>query len=123
MAPGAVIVAAFGSSPVLHAAQGDLTGVYPSEVFPSEIRSTGVGFAAAVSRIGAAAGTFLLPIGISTIGIGASVLIGAAVCVGGAVIGARDDGPDAHPHQRTWRAHHARIGDRPRLIPGPCAPG
>ena len=86
MAPGAVVVVCFAVFSLFNAAQGDLTGVYPSEVFPSEIRSTGVGFSAAVSRIGAAAGTFLLPIGISTIGIGPSVLIGAAVCVGGAVI-------------------------------------
>jgi putative MFS transporter len=86
MAPGAVIVICFAVFSLFNAAQGDLTGVYPSEVFPSEIRSTGVGFAAAVSRIGAAAGTFLLPIGISSIGIGASVMIGAAICVGGAVI-------------------------------------
>jgi putative MFS transporter len=86
MAPGAVVVACFAIFSLFNAAQGDLTGVYPSEVFPSEIRSTGVGFSAAISRIGAAAGTFLLPVGISTIGIGASMLVGAAICVVGGII-------------------------------------
>jgi hypothetical protein len=33
---------------------GTLTSVYPGEVFPTEIRGIGTGFAAAVSRIGAA---------------------------------------------------------------------
>ena len=40
-----------------------LTSVYPGEMFPTEIRGIGTGFAAAVSRLGAGAGTFLLPIG------------------------------------------------------------
>lgn len=71
---------------LFNAASGDLTGVYPSEVFPSELRASGVGLAAAASRIGAAAGTFLLPVGISHIGIGPSVMIGGVVCVVGALV-------------------------------------
>ena len=85
-APGLVVIICFGVFSLFNAASGDLTGVYPAEVFPSELRSSGVGFAAAFSRIGAAAGTFLLPIGITHIGIGASVIIGGAVCVLGAVV-------------------------------------
>lgn len=53
-----------------NAISGDLTGVYPAEIFPSELRGSGVGFAAAMSRIGAAGGTFLLPVGIDAFGIG-----------------------------------------------------
>lgn len=70
----------------MNAAQGNLTAVYPIEVLPTEVRSSGVGFAAACSRVGAAAGTFLLPIGIDSIGIGACMLIAAAICVVGAVL-------------------------------------
>ncbi|MGI8411103.1 MAG: MFS transporter [Solirubrobacteraceae bacterium] len=73
-------------SSFFNAAAGDLTGVYPSEIFSSELRASGIGLAAAASRLGAAAGTFLLPIGISHIGVGASVLIGAAVCAVGAFV-------------------------------------
>ncbi len=85
-APGLVVVVCFAVFSLFNAASGDLTGVYPSEIFPSELRASGVGLAAAASRIGAAAGTFLLPVGISHIGIGPSVLIGGAVCVVGALV-------------------------------------
>jgi putative MFS transporter len=45
-----------------------------------------VGIANAVSRIGAAAGTFLLPVGIEAIGLSWCMVIGAAMCVIGAVV-------------------------------------
>lgn len=85
-APGIVVVLCFAVFSFMNAAQGNLTAVYPIEVLPTEVRSTGVGFAAACSRIGAAAGTFLLPVGIDAIGIGPCMLIAAAVCVVGAVL-------------------------------------
>lgn len=46
---------------LLHRDLRTLTSVYPGEVFATEIRAIGTGFAAAVGRIGAALGTFLLP--------------------------------------------------------------
>jgi putative MFS transporter len=85
-APVAVIVAAFVAFGFFDALGGTLTGVYPSELFPTELRTTAVGVAAAASRIGAALGTFMLPTGLDTIGVGPSMLIGAAFCVAGAVI-------------------------------------
>lgn len=84
-APSLVIVGCFVLFAFFNAISGDLTGVYPSEVFPSELRATGVGLASAASRVGAAGGTFLLPIGIAHIGVGPSVLIGAAIALIGAV--------------------------------------
>ena len=53
------------------------------------MRSSGVGVGSAFSRIGAAAGTFLLPVGLTTVGVGASMVIGAAVCVLGALVSQR----------------------------------
>lgn len=85
-APGPVIVVCFATFAFSNAASGVLTGIYPAEVFPSELRATGIGFAAAASRVGAALGTFLLPVGVDHIGVGPSVLIGAAICVVGAVV-------------------------------------
>jgi putative MFS transporter len=85
-APGAIVVACFAVFSFFNALSGNLTAVYPIEILPTGVRSSGVGFAAAASRVGAAAGTFLLPIGISTIGIGPSMLIAAAICVVGAVM-------------------------------------
>ena len=54
--------------------------VYPAELFPSHLRASGTGVAAAFSRLGAAGGTFLLPLGIAHLGVGPSMLIGAAIC-------------------------------------------
>ncbi|HEV7752830.1 MAG TPA: MFS transporter [Baekduia sp.] len=85
-APVAIVMACFVAFGFFNALGGTLTGPYPSELFPTELRTTAVGVGAAASRIGAALGTFLLPIGLDTIGIGASMLVGSAFCVVGAVI-------------------------------------
>jgi putative MFS transporter len=47
----------------------NLTGVYPPELFPTELRSEGVGMCTAISRLGAAVGTYLLPVGIYYLGL------------------------------------------------------
>lgn len=85
-APGAVVVLCFAVFSLFNAAQGNLTVVYPSEILPTEVRGTGIGIAAAFSRIAAAAGTFLLPIGIDTIGVGACMVIAGGVCVVGGIV-------------------------------------
>jgi putative MFS transporter len=85
-APPVVILVCFALFAFFNALSGNLTAVYPIELFPTDVRASGVGVASAFSRIGAAIGTFLLPIGISTIGVGASMLIGAALCAIGAVV-------------------------------------
>jgi putative MFS transporter len=84
--PVVLVIACFVAFAFANALAADLCGVYPNELFPTDLRAVGVGVAAAVSRIGAAAGTFLLPIGLNTIGVGPSMLIGAAFCVAGAVL-------------------------------------
>ena len=78
--PAAILLACLVASAFFNAISGDPTGVYPAEIFPSELRGTRVGFSAAMSRIGAAGGTFLLPVGIDRLGIGPSMLIAGAVC-------------------------------------------
>ncbi|MGI8696162.1 MAG: MFS transporter [Mycobacteriales bacterium] len=85
-APAIIVVVCFAGFSFFNAISGDLTGVYPAEVFPSHLRSSGIGFAAAMSRVGAAAGTFLLPIGVAHFGVGPSVLIGGGICVVGALV-------------------------------------
>jgi putative MFS transporter len=84
--PVEVVIACFVGFAFFNALAADMCGVYPNELFPTDLRTTGVGVAAAASRIGAAIGTFLLPIGLDTIGVGPSMLIGAGFCVAGAVI-------------------------------------
>jgi putative MFS transporter len=84
--PVVVVAACFVAFAFFNALAADLCGVYPNELFPTELRTTGVGVAAAASRIGAAIGTFLLPIGLDTIGVGPSMLVGAGFCVVGAIL-------------------------------------
>lgn len=85
-APPMTLVGAFAVFAFCNALTGNLTAVYPTEVFPTDVRATGVGIANAFSRIGAAAGTFLLPIGIETVGLRWCMVIGATLCVIGAVV-------------------------------------
>lgn len=76
---GAMIVIMFSIFIFFGVIAGSISGfVYPSEVFPTEIRSSGIGFCSAVSRIGAAIGTFLVPVLSESAGIG-PVLIGMGV--------------------------------------------
>jgi putative MFS transporter len=84
-APAFVVVVLFAAFALCNAAQGNLTVVYPSEIMPTEVRGTGIGIAAAVSRLSAAAGTFLLPIWLDSIGIGPSMLIFAGVLLIGGI--------------------------------------
>jgi MFS transporter, putative metabolite transport protein len=85
-APVGAIIACFVTFAFFNALAADLCTVYPNELFPTHLRTTGVGVAAAASRIGAAIGTFLLPIGLDTIGVGPSMLVGAAFCAVGALV-------------------------------------
>lgn len=62
-----------------------LPGIYPIEVFPTSVRTSGEGVASAASRAGAAAGTFLLPISISHFGLGPALVGLAVVCAVGGV--------------------------------------
>lgn len=61
-----------------------LPGIYPDEVFPTSIRTSGVGLASAASRIGAAVGTFLLPVSLRHLGLGWSMaFMGVVSLIGG----------------------------------------
>ncbi len=85
-APVAVIMACFAIFAFVIAAAADLESVYPSEIFPTEVRASGVGMAAAISRIGAAIGTFLLPTSVAQLGVGPTMLGATAILVLGLVI-------------------------------------
>jgi len=59
--PAALIIIGFGLFGVCNAGGSVLQWVYPNELFPTGIRATAVGFGAGMSRIGAAAGTYVVP--------------------------------------------------------------
>ncbi|WP_395405875.1 MFS transporter (plasmid) [Arthrobacter sp. UC242_113] len=62
----------------IEAIAGNLQFIYPAELFPTSMRAAGVGMAAALSRIGAAIGTFVLPIIVATYG-AQTLMIGTVV--------------------------------------------
>jgi putative MFS transporter len=84
--PVAIGLVAFALFVLIGSAASNLEYVYPSEIFPTEIRSSGIGFATAVSRVGAAISTFLLPVTLGGLGNQATMLLLAAVSVLGIVV-------------------------------------
>ncbi|MCL6624985.1 MFS transporter [Alicyclobacillus shizuokensis] len=65
-------------------AASNLTLIYPAELFPTDVRASGVGVVTAVSRVGSAIGTFLLPlmsVKASMFGMTAVLLFGTLVSV------------------------------------------
>lgn len=84
--PGYLTVICFAVfSCVLSAAQAQIY-VYLPELFPTRVRGSGIGIAVAVSRLGAAAGTWLLPLCVSGYGAQAALLVCAAVLILGGIV-------------------------------------
>jgi putative MFS transporter len=85
-AGGFVVVATFLAYAVGMGAATVLELVYPAELFPTSIRASATGFAAAVSRVGAFVGTFLLPLGLARFGVKTVILGACALSLIGLVI-------------------------------------
>ncbi|MBA1263309.1 MFS transporter [Stutzerimonas stutzeri] len=87
--PGAtpmLVLALFGIYALFSSLTQVMQFVYPNELFPTSIRASAVGLGTSLSRIGTAAGTYLVPVSLSTIGIGNTMLIGGAITLLGAWI-------------------------------------
>jgi putative MFS transporter len=67
-------------------AASNLTLVYPAELFPTEIRGTGVGVVTAISRVGSAIGTFLLPMSVNSFGMTLSMIAMAIILLIGTFV-------------------------------------
>ncbi|MDQ0199129.1 MFS transporter [Neobacillus ginsengisoli] len=67
-------------------AASNLTLVYPAELFPTEIRGTGVGLVTAISRVGSAIGTFLLPVTVNSFGMTSSMFAMAIILLVGTAV-------------------------------------
>ncbi|MFJ4171160.1 MFS transporter [Paenarthrobacter sp. NPDC089714] len=63
-----------------------LVFIYPNELFPTSIRASAVGLATAISRIGAAIGTYMVPLSLSGLGTGPTMMIGVGLTLLGLVI-------------------------------------
>ncbi len=62
------------------------TFVLPAELFPTEVRASGHGFSAGSAKVGAAVGSFFLPILKSSWGVPVTILIMALVSLLGLII-------------------------------------
>lgn len=62
------------------------TYLLPAEVFPTRLRSTGHGFAAACGKTGAAIGTFFLPVAVASFGLNKTMLTIGILLAAGAII-------------------------------------
>lgn len=62
------------------------TYLLPAEVYPTRLRGTGHGFAAACGKFGAAVGTLLLPVVVATVGLDSTMLGIGLLCGVGAVV-------------------------------------
>ncbi|PFP24851.1 MFS transporter [Bacillus sp. AFS073361] len=82
----ALMIITFIGFTLIMSAVCNLTASIPPESFPTSLRSSGVGFATSVSKIGSAIGTFLLPISISKFGIQPSMLALTAVLIIGTIV-------------------------------------
>ncbi|APX02871.1 MFS transporter [Arthrobacter sp. QXT-31] len=89
LSPSSTLLAVilFAAFALVLAAAANLEFIYPPELFPTEIRASGLGIVTAGSRIGSAASTFLLPLVLAGLGINvalfscvAVLLIGGLVC-------------------------------------------
>lgn len=81
--PLTVVILCFCAYALFSGGPTVLEWTYTNELFPTSIRATAGGVATSISRIGAAAGTYLLPISLSRLGIGATMLIGAGITLVG----------------------------------------
>lgn len=81
-----LIAACFIVYAVFSAGSSVLEWVYPSELFPTDVRATAMGIATSISRFGAAVGTFLFPIGLQVLGVNWLMVIAGLICAFGGIV-------------------------------------
>jgi putative MFS transporter len=84
--PSMIILLMFGLYALFIGGAQVLQLVYPNEIFPTEIRAGAVGVGTSLSRIGAAVGTWLVPVSLQTVGIGTTMYIAAAITFFGLIV-------------------------------------
>ncbi|RAG83154.1 MFS transporter [Streptacidiphilus pinicola] len=87
-APSLLALAALCAYAFLCGGPNVLDWTYPNELFPTSVRATAVGFATSVSRVGAAVGTYLLPMSLTGLGIGPTMLMAAGLTAVGLLVSA-----------------------------------
>jgi putative MFS transporter len=67
--PGAAIIVLFAVIAGVLSGASNLVYVYLPELFPTDLRASGIGLAIAASRVGSAVSTFLLPVVVADLGV------------------------------------------------------
>ena len=75
----ATILGLFGAYALFIGGAQVLQLVYPNELFPTEIRAFAVGVGTSLSRVGAAVGTYLVPLSLETLGTAQTMYAAALV--------------------------------------------
>lgn len=81
-----IILCLFGGYAVFIGGAQVLQYVYPNELFPTEVRATAVGLGTSISRIGAAVGTYLVPLSLEYWGIGSTMIVAAGISFFGLIV-------------------------------------
>lgn len=81
-----IIMVLFAAYAILIGGTQIMQWVYPNELFPTEVRGSAVGLASSLSRIGAAVGTYLVPVALTTLGIGTTMIIAGIVTLIGVAV-------------------------------------
>lgn len=82
-ASAALVIGCFCLYAFFAGAPGILEWLYPTELFPTSLRGSAVGVAVAFSRIGAAVGTYLVPISLEKLGASTTMFLGVAITLVG----------------------------------------
>ncbi|MEU9450911.1 MFS transporter [Streptomyces sp. NPDC048277] len=85
-APAGVVMTLFLLYALIIGGTQILQWIYPNELFPTEVRGSAVGLASSASRIGAAVGTYLVPMALTDWGIGGTMIAAAVINAVGAVV-------------------------------------
>jgi MFS transporter, putative metabolite transport protein len=78
-APAPFAVACFCLYALFSGGPGILEWGYPNELFPTRVRAAALGVAIALTRFGAAVGTFLVPLALTSLGTGVTLCLGAGI--------------------------------------------
>ena len=81
-----LLVTLFALFTLTLSAVSNLVGVFPAESFPTEVRSSGIGFATAMSRLGSVISTFLLPVIMKNYGLGSTMMTLAGILLVGTIV-------------------------------------
>ncbi len=82
----ATILGLFGAYALFIGGAQVLQLVYPNELFPTEIRAFAVGVGTSLSRVGAAVGTYLVPLSLETLGTAQTMYAAALVTLLGLLV-------------------------------------